>query len=180
MRYDPQLRQGHSWPHREHRPSGPGAGSHTASMCSSCPGTSCSAVDVLVMTGSVVGSQWTCVRPPAPWTASKDSMQSQVEVLGQRPRDLSATAPSDHSTPSASAPVPRTPSGPVWRTNRKSRACRCIVFTSAESPSTRCHNRCGLWAVARAHTPLTPPSPRKRVLSVRACSVLGTQLQPQA
>ncbi len=153
MRYGPQLRHGHSRPHREHRPSVPGAGSHTVSMCSSCPGTSCCAVDVAMTGSGVVGSQWTCVRPPAPWTASKESMQSQVEVLAQRPRHLSATAPSAHSTPSASVPVPRTPAVPVWRTNRKSRACRCIVFTSAESPSARTHNRCGLWAVRTAHRP---------------------------
>jgi hypothetical protein len=153
--YGPQLKHGHSCPQREHSPSDPGAGSHTLFICSSSPtaATPRGVEEVLMTGGGVLENQWTWVRPLVPWTASKDSMQSQVEVLGQRPRHLSATAPSDHSTPSAIVPVPRTPAVSVWRTNRKSRACRCIVFTSAESPGTGAHNRCGLWAVRTAHRP---------------------------
>jgi transcriptional regulator with XRE-family HTH domain len=90
---------------------------------------------------------------------------SQVDVLGQRPRQRTATVPSDHSTPSARVPVPRTPDASVWRTNRKSRGCRCIVFTSAALLGTRCLQQ--VWSVGCVNSPQTTG----RFLSVRACTV---------
>ena len=84
---------------------------------------------------------------------------SQTDVAGQRPRQRSVTAPSDHSTPSASVPVPRTPDTSVCRTSWKSRGFCCVVFcrfTLEESPTRAAPTRCDLWAVQAAHSPLEP------------------------
>jgi hypothetical protein len=125
----PQLRHGQNRPQREHKPSAPGAGNHTAAL-----GTGATAALGATASGSArgtgAGSDHQCskVRPSVACTARSASMRSQLEVLAQGPRQRSATEPSDHSTPSASVPVPRSPDASACRTSRKSRACRRIVF----------------------------------------------------
>ncbi|TCC17528.1 XRE family transcriptional regulator [Kribbella speibonae] len=96
-------------------------------------------------------------------------MPSQVEVLDQRPSHLSATAPSDHSAPSASI---REPGASMGRTRRKRRACRFSVFTCSGSPRTQCAQQ--VWAVGCGNSPQPTCPCFPRFLSARACSLAGT------
>ncbi len=96
-------------------------------------------------------------------------MPSQVEVLDQRPSHLSATAPSDHSAPSASI---REPGAAMGRTRRKRRACRFSVFTCSGSPRTQCAQQVLAVGCGNSPQPTCPCFPR--FLSARACSLAGT------
>ena len=123
----------------------------------------------------VVGSQWIWVRPPAPWTASRESMPSQVEVLGQRPRHLRRRR---HRT------TPHLRRACLCRVGRRGRcggpdgrgepaAASCSPLHSR--PARAAHNRCGLWAVRTAHRPhALAYKGSGTVLSARACTVLCT------